>query len=387
MSQILLIGIEHHNVYGVLKSFYLKGLVEQVYLILIGDNSHYLYLSKYILKERIFCVASESHLVRIMNEMKFLDKVVVVCCSDASISYLDRHREELDSRYILPKASRDIGGISHLMSKSIQSSLAQEVGLLCPNSKTFIKGIQDLSEFIEDIHFPCIIKPIDSVIAGKSEIHICNNSKSLSDALMSSQCTSFIIQEYIDKCMEFQIIGCALDEGREIIAPGYSRIIRQPGNTNTGFLEYIPIDDKINKETLEGVKNLISSIGYEGLFSVEFVQDRQGTNYFLEINMRNDGNAICVTDAGCNLPYIWYLYADGEDWRHEAEDTVERLYCMPIISDLTMLLKGKISLWSWIQDIKMTNSFMDYSNADWKPFLKELYLFVISLFRRIIGIK
>ena len=39
-----------------------------------------------------------------------------------------------------------------------------------------------------------------------------------------------------------------------------------------------------------------------------FVRDNEGNDYFLEINMRNDGNAYCVTSAGVNLPYIWCYY-------------------------------------------------------------------------------
>ena len=42
--------------------------------------------------------------------------------------------------------------------------------------------------------------------------------------------------------MEFQLIGCSLDGGETIIIPGYTRILRQPRNTNTGYLEYSPIE-------------------------------------------------------------------------------------------------------------------------------------------------
>ncbi len=46
------------------------------------------------------------------------------------------------------------------------------------------------------------------------------------------------IQEYIEKKMEFQLIGCSLEKGEKIIIPGFTQIIRQPDNTNTGYLRY-----------------------------------------------------------------------------------------------------------------------------------------------------
>lgn len=107
--------------------------------------------------------------------------------------------------------------------------------------------------------------------------------------------------------MEFQLIGCSLDGGETIIIPGYTRILRQPRNTNTGYLEYSPIEG-LDYDS-EAVHEFIRKIGYSGLFSVEFIRDENNKDYFLEINMRNDGNAYCVKSAGVNLPFIWCYYS------------------------------------------------------------------------------
>ena len=42
--------------------------------------------------------------------------------------------------------------------------------------------------------------------------------------------------------MELQLIGCSLNAGEKIIIPGFTKLIRQPKNTNTGYLLYSPID-------------------------------------------------------------------------------------------------------------------------------------------------
>lgn len=39
------------------------------------------------------------------------------------------------------------------------------------------------------------------------------------------------------------------------------------------------------------VRYFIRDLGYSGLFSLEFIRDKSGKDYFMELNMRNDGNA------------------------------------------------------------------------------------------------
>lgn len=110
----------------------------------------------------------------------------------------------------------------------------------------------------------------------------------------------------------------------------------------------------------------LKQIGYSGLFSMEFLRDKNGKDYFMEINMRNDGNSICVTGSRCNLPYIWYNYNCGlQDWLSEKEKKVTPIYCMPEFDDFRNLVKDKtVSLTQWIKDIRKTKRFMEYSPND-----------------------
>lgn len=48
---------------------------------------------------------------------------------------------------------------------------------------------------------------------------------------------------------------------------------------------------------LSKVNDFIKRIGYSGLFSVEFLRGQDGNNYFLEINMRNDGNHVVGVES------------------------------------------------------------------------------------------
>ena len=180
------------------------------------------------------------------------------------------------------------------------------------------------------------------------------------------------------------MIGCSLNHGDEIVIPGYSKCIRPRPGTNTGVREYKPFED-FNCD-LKACRDFIKAIGYQGLFSMEYLRDKQGNYYFMEINMRNDGNAICVTGAGVNLPYIWYQYCIGNDYKAETKNTVKDIFVMPEIDDFRLMLKGKVSLRTWLRDYKRTTTFMEYSDRDPIPFKIRRKQFILDLIHKIVRV-
>jgi len=212
------------------------------------------------------------------------------------------------------------------------------------------------------------LKPLKSIEGSKSDIYIVRSEYELQLYLGKKHCKNILIQELIDKKLEFQLIGCSLNRGEIIIIPGVSIILRQPENTNTGFLKYISLDE-FQFDGIEKCKKFIQTIGYSGLFSMEFLRGKDGKDYFMEINMRNDGNSICVTSAGVNLPFIWYNYNIGKkEWIEESKKEIKETLVMPEFDDFVNVLKGNISLRQWIRDVRQTDCFMEYDKSDIKPF-------------------
>ena len=157
-----------------------------------------------------------------------------------------------------------------------------------------------------------------------------------------------------------------------MIIPGASIILRQPKNTNTGFLRYVPIHNFSYDR--ESCVKFIRKTGYSGLFSLEFIRDKKGIDYFMEINFRNDGNSICVTASGMNLPYIWYLYNSNQDIEKElCYDLMKEVFVMPEFNDIGNAIHGRISWIKWLMDVKHTDRFMEFSKYDQKPFW--MYIF------------
>ena len=294
------------------------------------------------------------------------EKAIVIACSDSIASYLDDNYSCLAKDFILPGSSVQ-GKITRFMNKNTMLEEAVKSGLNIPKSWV----ITSSSRNVEDIVYPCIVKPLISKNGTKSDITICENRKELEKYLEFCNCNELQVQEYISKDMEFQLIGCSLDSGNDVIIPGVSIILRQPENTNTGFLKYIPIREFLYDK--DACVKFLKHIGYSGLFSLEFIRDKNGVDFFMEINFRNDGNSICVTASGMNLPYIWYLYNSGQSYSKELTyESMKEVIVMPEFEDFANVKNGNISLFKWLLDVKNTDRFMEFSKYDQKPFWKEL---------------
>ena len=359
-SKVIVIGSNHHNTLGVIRSLGRVGILPFVILTSDGADSFVL-KSKYI--KKVWTVPNSAGVVDLLlKEFSSADyKRVLIACYDEIASAIDLNRDILSSFFILPGA-KEQGVVTPLMNKKKMGELAGKVGLKVPqmmitNFSNYRDGVRPL--------FPCITKPVDSLSGSKKEIKIFGEEEGLLEFLKKHAPKEYIIQQFVEKAFEFQLIGCSLDGGREIIIPGVSVILRQSKSSNTGFLQYRELDDSFC-QTVEKAKSFIQNIGYSGLFSVEFLRDKAGTDYFLEMNFRNDGNAISVYNAGVNLPYIWYLHSIGEDYRKEIKPIHEE-FVMPEFSELALYQGGLISRKEWKQDMKKATSYMDYAIDDPAP--------------------
>jgi len=232
-----------------------------------------------------------------------------------------------------------------------------------------------------NIPFPVIIKPLKSINGSKSDIQVCFNRIDFEIAMKTIPNEDVQVQHYIDKKFEYQVIGCSLNGGDTVIVPGISQIIRCPSNTNTGFLKVLPFGQFIYD--YKGACSILKELGYSGLFSIEFIRDKEGKDFFMEINFRNDGNAYSITAAGVNLPYIWYLsHVSPEMIGSESLEVSKEIYVMPEISDFVLMSKGAVSFKEWWKDLQKTNFFLLYNKMDKKPFYYELFQYTTGIIFR-----
>ena len=375
MGEVIVIGGNHHNTLGVLRSLGYKGVYSNLILV-GGDSTSYTRYSKFI--KQIYDVEDEEGAISILiKEKNKFEKAVVIACSDGMSSAIDLYRDKLIDAYAIP-CSNITGRLTSLMDKEAMSNLGRDIGFMVPSSWV-VETIGD----IDVVEYPCITKPILSKDGHKSDIKICYNKEDLIAIINEGSCYRYQVQKFIEKEFEYQLIGLSLNAGDQLIIPGFSRCIRPCPGTNTGFLHYEALGGF--NAPFDKCKNFVKEVGYSGLFSIEFLRDKNGVDYFMEMNFRNDGNAICVTASGTNLPYIWYLANTGGDYKTAlVSSRFNAVYVMPEFDDFKRFVAtGKISLIQWIKDIHRTDKFMEYDSKDKRPFFVE----VANTIKRVLKIK
>lgn len=376
--EAIVIGGLHHNTLGVIRSLgESREMPINIKVLLVGlmDREKNIILkSRYINKQDVYYVERDADIPEWLvnnatnNEMQS----VVICCSDGSAEQVISNYDRLKKWYRLPSVNFDI---TKLMSKITQDEIASECGFFVPKWEVVKKG-----ETTNWSIFPCITKPEKSVQGkGKGDIHIAYSRDELDAYLDEIEAEYVQIQEYLEKDFEYQLIGCSLNDGKYLIIPGYTKILRQPPNTNTGYLVLSPIANlNYNAEVVE---HFLSTIGYNGLFSLEFIRYKKGRDYFLEINLRNDGNAYCVQSAGVNLPLIWFKYAISGEVPDFKESISKPVFFIPDFIDMKAGIK-KEGLFGWIYQFVTAKSHSLFNLKDMGPFIYEFRHRVMAYIRK-----
>lgn len=380
-NKIIIFGSDHHNTLGVIRSFFYKGIKPNVVVKCPDPPKSFIIKSKHIDEGAAFATYEEC---LYFIKKKYYDennKTIMIITADGAESLVDKNYDELSKGFFLP-CSYQQGRVTELMNKETMSKLASECGLTV--AQTWItKNGQVIGG---PLVYPCITKSMLSISGGKDNIAILNNDEDLRIFFSNEKHSKDIqIQRFVDKKFEFQFIGLSLAGGAEIIIPGRT-IIQHIVRENTSFLEFNQCDDSFS-DTLDLCKKFIKETGYSGFFSVEFLRGIDDVDYFMEINFRNDGNAICATAAGTNLPYIWYLYHSGGDYKQELKNSyVKQIYLMPEFADFYNVLKKQIKFTDWLKDIKKANCYITYYKEDTRPFWILFSQTVSFLFKRVFKI-
>lgn len=374
-NKVIILGGSHHNTLGVVRSLGEKAILSYVLIVSINTSDSLVLKSKYVLKGWILKTYSEAIQFIVDKFSNEEEKPILIATSDDAISSLDIHYDKLIQNFHLPNGRKE-GNLTYLMNKEVMGNVAKEMGLNV--AKTWIMENKIIPNGIE---YPCITKPISSISGSKALIKVSKIQNDLIEyAKGLKQDIRIQIQQYIDREFEYQLIGCSVNGGETVIIPGYTEIIRSSEITNTGFLKYLPINNLVFD--FDKCKAFIKACNFSGLFSLEFIRGKDGKDYFLEINFRNDGNAYAVTAAGINLPYIWVLSSVGLQYNTELDYLIKPILVMPELVDIYQVFYGKITLKNWINDIKKTDCFIYYNKKDKAPFYFELRKLLFHSLRR-----
>lgn len=357
---IIVVGGNHHNTYGVIRSLHMKGVRP---IVAIHSNDGTCYFRKSSFAKEVVIVSNEEEIISWLKKRKHGEnKDVLIACSDSMSYLLDKNCQVLLEHYFLPGAG---GILGQMMDKKYMAELASNAGILTPGEVVW-NSSEDFKSVLGEIDFPVILKPLQSIEGSKSDIHVCNSLSEVEELNEHTGCPSFIAQKYINKRFEYQVIGVSLREG--VIMSGVTKLIRPSApNTNTGIVE---LSDGSNIGVdFEAIRRFIGMTKYKGLFSIEFLRGTDGKDYFMEINFRNDGNAIVATTAGINLSWIWVADCLEMDYADSISNTPTETRVMPWFIDLFNVVRRRLSLSTFLSDSRSCKAYMDISWNDPKVIL------------------
>ena len=225
----IVIGKDHHNALGIIQSLGRKGILSYVVIITQNKKSYVLH-SKYI--KQGWCCDDEDNALKILKDTfkGEKDKAVVYACDDETAVMLDKNHDSLSSFLYLSTVNIE-GTLSKWMMKDCMTNLAEKVGMKVPKTWALYTNI-----IPENIEYPVITKAASSIKGGKNNIHICYSKEELTKVMQGNHCSIMIIQKYIQKTFELQLIGYSGQGGDNIIIPGKTEIVRPKGLDNTFFL-------------------------------------------------------------------------------------------------------------------------------------------------------
>lgn len=376
--KVIVIGANHWNTLGVVRSIGEKKLTVILFLERCTAQESVIQFSKYV--SQTFFLKNTEDVVELLTEYFGNELVppVILCASDMSISCLDRHYEELKGRFSVFNVNGTAGRICYYMDKINLYSVAERCGINLV--KTW--HVVDKSKIPNDVIFPCFIKGNNSTTSNKADMAICNDFQELQLALHEG--VDYLIQEYIKRDFEICIVGFAWNHGRNVYLSAGVHKIRDDLMRQTCWVR---LDSLCKYPEIKrvAIKRMIREIGYEGIFSLEFIC-KSGIYYLLEMNLRNDACGYLYTAAGVNYPYLWYLYSCGE----LTDSVLEKIkvktpsYFMSD-ADFNNMREGKVGVIHWFYDIVIADAYSIFSVRDLKPVICHIWRRIKRKIEKMLG--
>lgn len=273
--------------------------------------------SKYVSKT-LFCENyNDQMLVDLLLEqcVDAGQKTFIFPDNDFSAAAVDKHRDKLKAHFFIPHIHEIPGAVEEWMDKTRQKALAKQVGLNVVNSE--LLQVKKRSFIIpESIHYPCFVKPLVSIIGGKSGLKRCNDrtklEKHIRDFLDSHRFddVDFMVEDFKKIDREYATLG--FSDGDEVIIPGLLELLRIGHDNHFGVAlqgRVFPVTGY--EDTVEQFKRLVKEIGFVGVFDIDFFES-EGKLFFCELNLRFGGSGYAFTKLGVNLPVMMMKSFLGE---------------------------------------------------------------------------
>lgn len=356
---IIVFALEHYNPLNMIRAFGEKG-INPVY-ISVRRRYEVATQSKYISELHRVDSVEEGYaflMEKYGNEKK---KPYIVFSDDRSVGYFDLNYDEWKDKFVTYNAGRT-GRINEFMDKYEIQQCAKRHGFNVLDSYVIKKG----DAIPNGLWYPVITKDISPNSGSwKFDVFICKDERELVSAMNKITSSLVMVQHFVDKQNEMALEGYTINNGKDM------HIITQLKWKYLIQGYYSPYHDVTmftDKDMEDKLQAMFEEIGFNGVFEVEFLIDKDGTFYFMETNFRASAwNPTCKF-AGMPLPYLWVKgmengYIDPTDRKG-----FEPFTSMSEVIDYDKRVEGGLcSLAEWLRDFKDAKCVYIYDKEDRGP--------------------
>ena len=264
-------------------------------------------------------VSQEEQLIQFLIDVgqNLGEKAVILAGSDDYVYFISKNRDELSPYYdfLLPNHSL----VEAVLDKRLTYELAVKHNI--PSPKTFfIHNEQQLEEILDEVNFPCILKPVYSSHFRKKIDHryykkaivVEEKSKLSEEYRFYRTFGELMIQEVVhgeENCI-FSV-KTFFDEQMNLVGLWMNQKLHQfPPEFGSSALALSVRDE----EVIQTAITFLQKIQFKGLAISEFKRDsRDGKLKFIEINPRMGLTHWLSVACDVDLAYLYYLSITGQN--------------------------------------------------------------------------
>lgn len=357
--KIIVFAQEHYNPLGLIRSLGENG-VNPIYFS-VKRRGPVACLSKYVFRCHFVDSVEDGYKLLMDlygNEEK---KPYVLFSDDKSVGYFDLHYDEFKGKFIVFNAGKT-GRINEFMDKDRILRIAEKHGF-----KVLDSHVVEVGKIPEGLVYPVITKDISPNSGSwKSDVFICENEEELKEAYKKITSPVIQIQHFVNKKNEYAIEGFTVNHGKEIF---FGTTLTWKYLIKGYYSPYHDVTMFNNPDMGEKLRAMFEEIGFEGIFEVEFLIDKDDTFYFLETNFRASAWNYSSTVAGMPLSYLWVKSMDNGHIDPLDEKEFDDFTDMSEVIDYGKRVDGGIcSIAEWLRDFKEAKGTYYYNSKDPAPF-------------------
>lgn len=285
-------------------------------------------------------------------------KPILSFSDDKTVTFYDRMYDELKDKFIMFNAG-ETGRITKFMRKKEIVDCARRHGVpVAPD------WLVENGQIPADIEYPVITKAFSPVEGCyKGDFHICMNEAELKEAFEGIESDMVFIQKYIDKKTETTYEGFSYNHGKGMYVGVQTDYIYPTKGYYSPLMNVYP---RVDASLQERLNEMLAEIGFEGIWEIEFLVDKDDKLYFLEINFRHATWGYSANVAGSPLPYLWaQAMLTG---KAPEQKQFEPFIAMVEPIDFGLRVdKGVCTLAEWLTDFKRAKCTYYYNEQDMEP--------------------